>query len=172
MEELPVIENECRRKFCKEVLLVSGLVLGGAASTILSGCETDVTKLSEAPTGDTFTIDVTTDGEISKLVDGQGILRKLSQNGKNLNNGVPVIIIKLRDKEYKVFTSQCTHALNPVTPPNPLDIERVDEGKNIWCPYHDSFFSPDSGVPFEGPAPSKLKEFTVSFTHPILTIAG
>lgn len=179
MEELPVIENECRRKFCKEVLLVSGLVLGGAASTILSGCETDVTKLSEAPTGDTFTIDVSADAEMKLLVKGQGVKRTITQNGKTLNGGSAVIIIKVDDSNYRVFTSLCTHERNPIIPPNPLDASRadMDEGKYMWCPTHNSFFDPLSGSPiseepFNGPAKVKLREFPTTFTNQILTITG
>lgn len=179
MEKLPVIENECRRKFCKEVLFVSGLVLGGAASTILSGCETDTTKVSDTPTGDTFTIDVSSDTEIKSLVKGQGVKRTITQNGKILNNGSPVIIIKVDDGNYRVFTSVCTHERNPITPPNPLDESRadMDQGRYMWCPTHGSFFDPISGSPIteeplNGPAKIKLREFPTTFTNQILTITG
>lgn len=173
MKKLPILENGCRRQFCKEALIVSGLVLSGSAvSTLISGCETDTSKVSTEPTGETFTIDTQNDVEISKLVDGQGIKRTVVQNGKSLNNGTPVIIVRINENEYKVFTSLCTHELNPIYPPDPLDTSRADGGVNMWCSFHGSFFDPSSGSPIAGPAPKPLREFTTQFVKPNLTING
>jgi len=173
MDKLPILENECRRQFCKEALMVSGLLLGGSAlSTLVSSCETDVSKVSTEPTGEIFTIDVQNDAEISKLVDGQGVKRTITNNGKSLNNGTPVIIVRINENEYKVFTSLCTHELNPILPPNPLDETRADGGVNMWCTYHGSFFDPSNGSPVAGPAPKPLREFTTQFIKPNLTING
>lgn len=173
MKKLPILENECRRQFCKEALMISGLVLSGSVvSTLISGCESDVSKVSTSSTGEIFTIDVQNDAEISKLVDGQGVKRTVTQNGKSLNNGTPVIIVRINENQYKVYTSLCTHERNPILPPNPLDETRADGGVNMWCTYHGSFFEPEGGTPIVGPAQSALREFTTQFAKPNLTING
>lgn len=174
MAVLPVIENGERREFCKHALATAGaFVCSGLIASLLQSCETDISKVSTAPTGDIFTINISDDADFTDLIDGKGIKKVIIQNGKKLNNGNPVIIIKISSTEFKVFTSVCTHEGKAIEPPDPSNAELPYEGKKLWCPTHDSYFDLDGKV-IEGPAPTALREFSTSFdsTTKILTING
>lgn len=73
---------------------------------------------------------------------------------RRLNNGDPMLIIRLSEKEFAAYSALCTHKGVEV---------RLPKNGEIVCPNHGSRFRIDSGEVIEGKAIEPLKKFETFF---------
>jgi Rieske Fe-S protein len=101
---------------------------------------------------------------------GQGIIIAFGK----ANYGVPVIIVKIDDKNYKCYSSMCTHnncfgvqALTFFDIPNSNvrpPIGMTGDNRHIVCTCHGSRFDAfDNAKVVQGPAERPLKQFKTEF---------
>lgn len=133
--------NTQRRKF----LTVSAktgfcLACGSVVSTLLSACDTieqgePVIHLADYPELQT---------------PGGAIKKRYSR----LNNGEPILIIRLSRKEFAAYSALCTHKGVEV---------RLPKNGEIVCPNHGSRFRVADGTVIDGKTIEPLKKFETFF---------
>jgi cytochrome b6-f complex iron-sulfur subunit len=135
-----------RREFLLKAAQMLGIaVAGGAAVSIVSGCETDVVK---GPSGEQI-LDVTT-VPVLTLVGGAAL-----QTFGAFNGGREVIVIRTTTTTFAVYTAVCTHQQCLVN-------NRLQNG-NIYCACHASSFSVADGRALSGPATGALRRYETRF---------
>lgn len=136
-----------RRAFLARALSAAGAtVCGGALTSLLAACESDVLKSSDV--AERFDVSdepaLGAAGGAAKRVFG-------SQNG-----GRPVIILRVSEDEFLVLSSVCTHQACEVNLPG----QRHPE---IVCECHGSVFDRETGAVLQGPAGAPLRRFASEF---------
>lgn len=169
------MNNDVTQQERRAFILKAGSMLGitvcaSSLTALLSSCEEDTVKQPTQTTSVTFNV-----SEVTALSEIGGAVKRTFSS---INNGKPVIIIRVADAEYAVFTSVCTHAGCELKEP-------VKDGNSytpITCYYadnncgHGAAFDNKTGVQIEGPGgtdPSGgLTKFqsTYNSTTKILTI--
>jgi Rieske Fe-S protein len=155
-----------RRKFIIDATKLAGLAALGATSlSLLSSCESfdEVTGGANEPT--VIPLSDITFPKLPTKKPASGTIK--SFQGKNY--GIPVIIVKLPDKEneYACYSSLCTHnncfgseelSKSKVRPPQTKQIFE------IVCDCHGSKFDAyNHGKVTQGPAEKPLKEFPTKY---------
>ncbi len=143
-----------RRDFIRSNFQIFGISAIASSIPLLFSCEMH-TELVQPTLGIRIDIDLNQEEEISKLKIGWGILKRYPK----VNNGIPIIIVRIGAEHYTCFSSLCTH----------------DScfGKNLFvqprrsiiaCECHGSEFdAANHGKVLKGPAEKPLKEFPVEF---------
>ena len=176
-----MIRKKGRREFLKETGMAAGAMTVIGTAQLLSSCE--------QYTAHDFTKDI----DISIDVNSPEYKRYLTRTGAGLmkkydgvNNGVPVIIVRIDDENYRCFSSMCTHnncyGRESFHSPDPDERDKSDvrppigtslEARSIVCKCHGSRFDPfDEGKPYQGPAERPLTQYKCDFNsdNGILTI--
>ena len=143
--------NDSRRKFLSSITFGSACVMcGGMLGAVLSSCDTvedgePVLHLSEYP-------------HLQKA--GGAIKKRYSR----LNDGAPILIIRLSESSFAAYSALCTHKGVEV---------RLPKNGEIICPNHGSRFKVSDGTVIEGKAIEPLQKFSTTFdkTTDTLTIS-
>ncbi len=162
--------NNTRRKFLKQSTKILGTVsLASPLSFLINSCENyweteDKSEIIE------INLDLN-DKKYSRLnTVGQGIIISFGK----ANYGVPVIIVKIDDKNYKCYSSMCTHnncfgiqALTFFDIPNSNvrpPIGMTGDNRHIVCTCHGSRFDAfDNAKVVQGPAERPLRQFKTEY---------
>lgn len=132
-----------RREFMGQAAQLLGVaVCGFSLASVVASCESD--KIVSSQT-------VSLDYDVSTLA-----LNTPTFVDFTAQKGQPVVIVRVADKEYNVFTAVCTHE-------NQLMREDVNWDGNIHCYVHDSIFDSKTGAVIEGKANAPLKKFTATY---------
>jgi Rieske Fe-S protein len=133
--------NKLRREFLS-TSAKTGLCIacGGMMSALLSACDSvdegePLVRLSEHPA-------------LQKI--GGAIKKRYSR----LNNGEPILIIRLSEHQFVAYSALCTHKGVEV---------RLPKNGEIVCPNHGSRFRLDNGEVIEGKAIEPLRRFETFF---------
>jgi len=171
-----------RRDFIKKTGLVTGAISVLGASQLIISCE----PYTSQPfiQGIDIEIDVNSPEYKRYLTrTGAGLMKKFD----GINNGVPVIIVRINDDNtYKCFSSMCTHnncfGRESFHSPDPDERDKSDvrppigitlEARSIVCKCHGSRFDPfEEGKAYQGPAERPLTQYKCDFNPDkgILTI--
>lgn len=147
------MSSQSRRDFLRRATASVGLALSAATiAQLVSGCEQDETTPT-VPTGQTYTLDVST---IPELANAGGISL---QSITGLNNGDPVFISRLDQATFAVFTSICTHQGCGIDLP-------ADAQSNCVCPCHRAEFSRRDGTVLRQPtsgSATNLQRYTATY---------
>lgn len=147
------MSSQSRRDFLRQATASVGLALSAATiAQLVSGCEQDETTPT-VPTGQTYTLDVST---IPELANAGGISL---QSITGLNNGDPVFISRLDQATFAVFTSICTHQGCGIDLP-------ADAQSNCVCACHRAEFSRRDGTVLRQPtsgSATNLQRYTATF---------
>ncbi|TAL69434.1 MAG: hypothetical protein EPN82_06260 [Bacteroidetes bacterium] len=137
-----------RRNFLIQTGSIIGITIAGTLITgLVTSCEKNESPVIANVKKD---IDVTQYPEL--LNDYEGVKIKY----QNLNENMPIMIVKLPGTNYIVFNTKCTH--------QGCEVELPDAGsKTILCACHGSFFNEDDGVVLNGPATTNLTVMPSSF---------
>ena len=116
------------------------LLCGAVLTNLLAGCDTvengePILNLNQYP-------------ELQKI--GGAMKKRYSK----LNNGDPILIIRLSQNEFAVYSSMCTH--------KGVEVKLPKNGE-IVCPNHGSRFKVSDGEVIEGKAIEPLKKFTATY---------
>lgn len=162
--------NKTRRNFLEKTLKIIGTVSLVSPLAILSNsCENyweseDTSEIIE------INLDLN-DKKYSRLNSiGQGIIISFGK----ANYGVPVIIVKIDEKNYKCYSSMCTHnncfgvqALTFFEIPNSNvrpPIGMTGDNRHIVCTCHGSRFDAfDNAKVVQGPAERPLRQFKTEY---------
>ncbi len=143
-----------RRSFLTRSAGVLGLALaGGSLATLLNSCEDDATRGPvDTDPGNAITVELNIAEEEKLQAVGGSLKRSFGSN----NGGFPLIIVRTAEDRFRAYTAKCTHQACPV--------EEDLVTNRIWCACHDSYFDPNTGIPFEGSqARLPLQEFQSEF---------
>jgi Rieske Fe-S protein len=147
--------NPERREFLRQsaVLLGAGLCVP-ALLNLVSGCSSE-TKPTEP--GGTVELDISTVPELQSV--GGAIKRTFGSH----NGGRPVLIIRLSETGFIVFSAICTH--------EGCEVE-LPQGQVIPCLCHGSRFATTDGRVLQGPAKTALQRFASQYdpARNVLTI--
>lgn len=127
-----------RREFLKAALCLGA---GLCFPALLASCSSE-TKPTEP--GGTVELDLSTVPELQQI--GGAIKKTFASH----NGGRPVLIIRLGQNEFVVFSAVCTHEGCDVGLP---------QGESIPCPCHGSRFATADGHVLQGPASRPLPRF-------------
>jgi Rieske Fe-S protein len=142
-----------RREFLLEVAAGIGAALSSSAlATLLSSCESDVTK--PATTGQQVTFDVSSEPALATI--GGVVKRTFGSN----NGGMPVFIVRTGETEFLVLSSSCSHDGYEVNLPS-------QAGGKLVCPVHGAEYDPMTGNQTKPPAgrssTGPLRKFPATF---------
>lgn len=151
----PYREDKQRREFLQKasLLLGAGLCLP-AVLQLLQGCSSE-TKPTEP--GGSVELDLSTVPELQQP--GGAVKRTFGTH----NGGRPVLIIRLDESTFVVFSTTCTH--------QGCEVE-LPQGDFIPCTCHGARFARTDGRVLQGPAQRPLPRFSSSYdpTRNVLTI--
>lgn len=152
------VKSDSRREFISKALAGLGLaVCSGSIASILESCEFYEKKNPVDSSGSIVEFNIASITELASL--GIGIKRTFNDTkGTIVNEGYPVIVTRIGEKQFVALTGLCTHdgCYNEMYPPTEL----VD---SIICTCHGSEFNYKDGSVIQGPAVKPLAVFRTSF---------
>jgi Rieske Fe-S protein len=136
-----------RREFLQQALVLLGAgMCAPALAAWLQSCSSETKQPTEP--GGTVELDLSTVPELQQV--GGAVKRTFGQH----NGGQPVLIIRLAEQQFVVFSTVCTHAGCEVGLP---------QSGRIPCPCHGSQFATSDGRVLQGPASAPLKRFASEY---------
>jgi len=139
-----------RREFLQRALMLLGAgVCAPALAPWLQSCSSETKQPTEP--GGTVELDLATVPELQRV--GGSVKRTFGQH----NGGRAVLIIRLGEREFVVFSAVCTHG--------GCDVELPQAGRIPCLPPcgHGSVFAVEDGRVLEGPATMPLKRFASQY---------
>ncbi|MFP4528184.1 MAG: ubiquinol-cytochrome c reductase iron-sulfur subunit [Candidatus Kapaibacterium sp.] len=149
--------NINRRKFFIDAGKIAGVCGCGLASiSLLNSCEHYWEKESNLSGIDKI-INIDEESYLQKI--GYGIKKSY----KDVNYGIPVMIIRISDKEFVCFSTLCPHD-NCFGDDVQSPLGNFQNFKYITCTCHGSKFDPyDGGKPVVGPAEKPLASYPTEY---------
>jgi cytochrome b6-f complex iron-sulfur subunit len=136
-----------RREFLQQALVLLGAgMCAPALAAWLQSCSSETKQPTEP--GGTVELDLSTVPELQQV--GGAVKRTFEQH----NGGEPVLIIRLAEQQFVVFSTICTHAGCKVGLP---------QSGRIPCPCHGAQFATSDGRVLQGPASAPLKRFACEY---------
>jgi cytochrome b6-f complex iron-sulfur subunit len=136
-----------RREFLQQALVLLGAgMCAPALAAWLQSCSSETKQPTES--GGTVELDLSTVPELQQV--GGAVKRTFEQH----NGGEPVLIIRLAEQQFVVFSTICTHAGCKVGLP---------QSGRIPCPCHGAQFATSDGRVLQGPASAPLKRFASEY---------
>ncbi len=136
-----------RREFLQQALVLLGAgVCAPALAAWLQSCSSETKQPTEP--GGIVELDLATVPELQQV--GGAVKRVFEQ----YNGGKPVLIIRLGEQEFVVFSTVCTH--------QGCEVELPRSGQ-IPCPCHGAEFATSDGRALRGPATKPLRRFAAQY---------
>jgi len=138
--------------------VITGAAISGLLLPVLQSCVPTSLPLTPSPTSPPVGSDGRVSIDVSDLNSGNPVKSVAGLYG---SDGLPILITRISDTDFRALSSYCPHA--------GCQVESTLQGTSIPCLCHNSLFALDGSV-VQGPAVTSLRQYDAAYDVPSHTL--